>query len=54
MSKKDSVKQELVRLIQMCGGGETDNDGQIVIYTGMMYDEDDNIVPFVCPDEDSE
>ena len=54
VSKKDSVKQELVRLIQMCGGGETDNDGQIVIYTGMMYDEDDNIVPFVCPDEDSE
>jgi hypothetical protein len=51
MSKKDSVNQDIVRLIQMFGGGETDNDGQIVIYTGMMYDEDGNIVPFVRPDE---
>ena len=53
MSKKDSVDKDLIKFIQMYGG-EEDNDGQIVIYTGMMYDEDDNIVSFVCPDEEGE
>lgn len=28
---------------------EKDNDGQIVIYTGMMKDDDGNVIPFLHP-----
>ena len=31
---------------------ETDNYGQIIIYTGMMFDENDNVIPFRHEDEE--
>ncbi len=49
MSKRD---KEIIKFIQKYDGGETDNYGQIVIYTGMMYDENGNIVPFKNPEDE--
>jgi hypothetical protein len=48
MTKED---QDLIRLIAKYGFEETDNDGQIVIYTGLMYDENNKIVKFRRKDE---
>ena len=44
--------QDLIRLIAKYGFEETDNDGQIVIYTGLMYDKDNKIVKFRRKDEE--
>jgi hypothetical protein len=48
MTKEDL---DLIRLIAKYGFEETDNDGQIVIYTGLMYDENNKIVKFRRKDE---
>ena len=45
-------EQHLIRLIVKYGFEETDNDGQIVIYTGLMYDKDNKIVKFRRKDEE--
>ena len=56
LSKKDiAYIKALCKFVNDHGPAvETDNTGQIVIYTSLMYDEDDNIVPFVDQDEQSE
>ena len=45
---------DLIRFIKRHGCEDTDNYGQIVIYTGLMYDEDGNIVPCIMPLEDEQ
>jgi len=45
-------QQDLIRLIAKYGFEETDNDGQIVIYTGLMYDKNNKIVKFRHKDEE--
>jgi len=37
---------DIISLITKHGCEDTDNTGQIVIYTGLMYDEDGKIVPW--------
>ena len=46
-------QEELIRFISEYGCS-MDNDGQLVIYTSLMYDENGNIVPFKHKDEDNE
>lgn len=38
-------QDDLIRFITKYGS-EMDNTGQLVIYTGLMYDEDGKIVPW--------
>lgn len=40
----DDFNKDIIAFIKKYGCEDTDNYGQIVIYTGLMYDEDDNIV----------
>lgn len=44
-------QKKMVEIINLVGGEEMDNGGQIVIYTGMMYDDEGNIVPWRDPGE---
>lgn len=44
-------QKKMADFIKWDGSYETDNTGQIVIYTAMMLDDDDNIVPWEDPDE---
>jgi hypothetical protein len=37
---------DIITLINKHGCDDMDNYGQIVIYTGLMYDEDGKIVPW--------
>lgn len=37
---------DIINFIRKYGVEPTDNYGQIVIYTGMMYDENGDIVPW--------
>lgn len=39
--------QEMIDFINKHWDGSTDNNGQIIIYTSMMEDDDGNIVPWV-------
>ena len=37
---------DMIDIITKHGCEDTDNTGQIVIYTGLMYDKDGKIVPW--------
>ena len=39
-------KTDLMQFIKKHGVEDTDNYGQIVVYTGLMYDDEGNIVPW--------
>lgn len=45
-------QKKMADFIKWDGSYETDDTGQIVIYTAMMLDDDDNIVPWEDPDDD--
>ena len=50
----DDFSKDIIAFIKKYGCEDTDNYGQIVIYTGLMYDKDDNIVQWKDKDDDSE
>jgi len=57
MTEKKSVveiteRQELARLITKYGYSDTDQNGQIVIYTGLAWDQDDNLVALSWDEND--
>jgi hypothetical protein len=44
---KQKSYQDMIDFIDKYWDGDTDNSGQIIIYTSMMEDDDGNIVPWV-------
>jgi len=51
MTHMSDYAKDITRFIHKYGEEETDNYGQIVIYTGMMYDENGDVVPWEASDE---
>lgn len=54
MAKKIKLtdhQKKMIEFINWDGSEETDNSGQIVIYTGMMFNDNGDIVPWVDSDE---
>lgn len=51
MNSKHDRLIELLKELKTLLPFETDNLGQIIIYTGMKYDDAENFVPFTEEDE---
>lgn len=46
MSQVNNFDEDIVDIIRRYGIYDTDNNGQIIIYTGYCYDEFDNLVQY--------